>query len=259
MSKPNIYPILKGLVGAPTEKRFDFIESYLRKLGIDPSVYELDSQRGKERHLTVKFDYGSDKELWLTANYDTYQKLPSANNNGSSVTALLNLSERVLQDETLPINLRLVFFDGGLDTSLITKGKRNADFIPGSEYFLDYMLEEEIDFIDSYVAAITVQAVGKGNLCTFQKTGKKTQNIAELNRFIRSLGEDVELKEQSPLTDNLSFLKQGLDATVLARYHEGSWHRMQTKKDDITNINPKIIISTTDFLLNLLNAYGGRE
>ncbi|MBT3323592.1 M28 family peptidase [archaeon] len=259
----NIYPILKGLVGAPTEKRFNFIESHLKKLGMDPSVYELDSQRGKDKHISVKFDYGSDQELWLTANYDTFQKLPSANNNASGVTTLLDLSERLLQGGDLPINLRLIFFDAGLDTDLITQRKRNPGFIAGSKYFLDHMLNEEIDFIENYVGAIILQALGKGNLCTFQKTGKKNENSSELNKLLRlsgdSFGDTVELKGQSPLTDNISFLREGLDATVLARYHEGSWHRMQTKKDDLSNINPNVIHSTVDFLHNLLISYGGKE
>ena len=252
---PETYKRLKELIGKDTQARFDLIEQETKVLGLNPKIYELASPRGNDRHLVVHFDYGKDSELWLTANYDTADRLPAANNNASGVVALLGLSE-YLRDVTLPANMRIVYFDAGLDTDLITKRRRNSDFVPGSELFLQHMVDEEIEFIDTYTGAIVVQAVGKGNLSVFERTGRKLENSAELNDKIIAHGKStrvpVELRTQSPNADNISFIKEGLKATVLARYHEGSWHRMQTEADDLTNVSAQTVDETINFLFGVL-------
>lgn len=252
---PETYKRLKELVGLDTRGRFDFIQQETGSLGLPAKSYELTSPRGNDRHLVVHFDYGKDSELWLTANYDTADRLPAANNNASGVVALLGLSE-YLRDVTLPVNMRIVYFDAGLDTDLIARKRRNSDFVPGSELFLQHMIDEEIEFIDTYAGAIVVQAVGKGNLCVFERTGRKIENSDELNNRIVAYGKSarlpVEVRGQSPNADNISFLKEGLKATVLARYHEGSWHRMQTEGDDLTNVSSQTIDDTINFLFGVL-------
>ncbi len=255
MAETSTYKRLKELVGKDTKNRFDFIEQETRELGLNPKAYELVSPRGTDRNLVVDFDYGNKSQLWLTANYDTFDKLPSANNNASGVIALLGLSE-TLREISLPVNIRLVYFDAGLDTDLIARRRRNSDFVPGSEVFLQHMMDEETEFIDTYAGAIVIQAVGKGNLCVFERTGRKAENSEELNNKIRAQGRSqgilVELKAQSPNADNTSFLKEGLQATVLARYHEGSWHRMQTQGDDLANVMPQTIDQTVEFLQGVI-------
>ncbi|MDP3983337.1 MAG: M28 family peptidase, partial [bacterium] len=243
------------IIGRDTQGRFDLIDQETRALGLSPKRYELASPRGVDRSLTVQFDYGRNHELWLTANYDKFNKLPAANNNASGVVALLGLSE-YLRDISLPVNMRIVYFDAGLDTDLIARKKRNADFVPGSGVFLRHMMDEEIDFIDSYTGAIVVQAVGKGNLSVFERTGRKNENSRDLNGKIVNYGKSVrmpiEVKDQSPNADNISFLKEGLPATVLARYHEGAWHKMQTPSDDMTNVSSQTVDETINFILGVL-------
>lgn len=256
------YKKLKEIIGKGTLGRFQFIGDGIRALGIEPRIYGVDSPRGTDKHASVSFHYDNDRELWLTANYDTFENYPSANNNGSAVVTLLSLAER-LQLTKLAINVRLLFLDAGLDPTLVAKGKRDYDFVPGSELLLAYMVENEIEFIDSYEGAITIQAVGKGNLCIFEKTGKKEENSRRLNdkivSYAKSVSVPLEVREKSPLADNLAFLKEGLDATVLARYHEGSWHRMQTPKDDFSNVNPQTIDETVEFIFGFLQSYQVKE
>ncbi|GEM_PF-3025324 len=251
------YNRLKRLVGQDTVGRFSFIGEEIEKLGLIPRIYELDSPRGKDRHLTVYFDYGAEREFWLTANYDTFEMLPSANNNGSGVVTLMGLVE-CLRNTSAPVNVRLVYFDAGLDTDLITRKKRNPTFVPGSEIFLQHMINEEIEFIDRYVGAVVIQAAGKGNLCVFEKTGKKTENADGLNKQLvtygDSMGRSVDIRDRSPSADNLSFLKLGLEAIVLSRYHEGAWHRMQTKDDDLTNVNVVHVDETINFVYNFITS-----
>jgi len=250
------YSRLKRLVGQDTKGRFALINEEIEKMGLAAKVYEIDSPRGKDKHLVVHFDYGAEKELWLTANYDTFETLPSANNNGSGVTTLLGVAEHLRVAE-LPVNVRIIYFDAGLDTDLIER-RRSADFVPGSELFLQHVVDNEIEAIEKYAGSVVVQAVGKGGLCLFEKTGKKIGNSEWLNRKLvaygKSSGTNIEIKERSPPADNLSFLKKGLEATVLARYHEGSWHRMQTKQDDMTNVSVADIDGTILFLYDLLKS-----
>lgn len=256
------YKKLKEIIGKDTSDRFQFIGDEIRTLGLEPRTYEIDSPRGTDRHVSVSFHYDNERKLWLTANYDTFENYPSSNNNGSAVVTLLSLAEK-LQSAKLPIGIRLLFLDAGLDPTLAAKGKRDHDFTTGSELLLAYMIEHESEFIDDYEGAITIQAVGKGNLCVFEKTGKKEENSRYLNdkivSYAKSVGAPIEVREKSPLADNLAFLKEGLDATVLARYHEGSWHRMQTPKDDISNVNPQTIDETVDFIFGFLRSYSVKK
>lgn len=256
------YKRLKEIINKDTLGRFQYIGNEISALGLTSKTYGVDSPRGTDRHVSVSFHYDNRKELWLTANYDTYENYPSANNNGSAIVTLLGLAER-LQSIELPVDVRLLFLDAGLDPALVAKGKRNQDFIPGSELLLAYMIENEIEFIDNYEGAITIQAVGKGNLCIFEKTGKKAENSPYLNEQLLSYANSVdiplEVNDKSPLADNLAFLKEGLAATVLARYHEGSWHRMQTPKDDFTNVNLQIVDETADFMYGFLQSNTSSE
>jgi hypothetical protein len=252
------YKSLKSLMGQNTEARLNYLDEETRKLGIMPRSYEIESSRGRDRHLVIPFDYGRAHDLWLTANYDTFDTLPGANNNGSGVITLLKLSEH-LRKAQLPVNVRLVYFDAGLDPDLVTKKRRNPDFIPGSSLFMQHLITSETEFIDTYDGTITLQGVGKGNLCVFQTTGKRIENTARLNQLITQHGQSirvpVEVREHSPNADNMAFLEEGLDAAVLARYHEGSWHRMQTKDDDLANVNPRAIDETVMFLRTLTGSY----
>ena len=123
------------------------------------------------------------------------------------------------------------------------------------------MLEHEIDFIESYAGALAVQAVGKGELYVFERTGKKGNNSKRMNDQMLELGKatgiNVGVKSHSPHSDNEAFTREGLEATVIARYHEGSWHRMQTKGDDMNNINIQDIEGTIEFLHKFTQSYKG--
>jgi len=253
------YKKLKEIIKLNTVERLVYLQEELNKLELhnQSRTYDAISYR-KGAKFSLNFSNNKDKEIWLTANYDTYQNFPSANNNASGVIALLELGSR-LKKEDLPVDVRLFFLDSALDPKLVSTGKRDPDFVPGSELLLTYLIDHETDFIDKYLGTITVQAVGKGNLCVFKKTGKKEENSEYLNDKIISCGRTngtiVDLQEQSPLADNLSFLKQGLAATVLSRYHEGAWHKMQTPKDDINNVNSQLVDETTEFLLKFLQTF----
>lgn len=255
------YRRLRGLVGHETGRRFGFLELELRRLGFSPESYNLNSPRGVDRHLVARLNQGCRDELWLTANYDTFDRLPSANNNASSVVALLGLSES-LRDVVLPVNLRIIFFDAGLDPDLVAKRRRDPDFVPGSALFVQHMLDNETDFIENYSGAVVIQAVGKGNLCIFEKTGKKIDNSKWLNEKLLSYGLDaylpIDIKDHSPQADNISFLKEGLEAAVLARYQEGSWHRMQTRNDDLTNVDVSTVDQTVRFLCGFVKSFSAK-
>jgi hypothetical protein len=69
-----------------------------------------------------------------------------------------------VHDNKLPINVRFVYFDAGLDPDLVQKKKKNSKYIPGSDIFVKYMLENQLDFIETFSGALTVQGVGKGTL-----------------------------------------------------------------------------------------------
>ena len=66
---------------------------------------------------------------------------------------------------------------------------------------------------------------------------------------------NVDLIPHSPNADNESFIQEGLEATVVSRYHEGSWHRMQTKGDDMNNISIQDIEGTIEFLYRYLESH----
>ncbi len=255
MAQNNHYQTLKKLIEKNTSERLGVIKEELASLGLKPTIYSLDSPRGVDVHLSVAFNYNHKKELWLTANYDTFERMPSANNNSSGVITLLGLSEKLIGSQ-FPVNIRLIYFDAGLDTDLIAKNRRNPEFKPGSELFLEHILNKEIEFIDSYNGTIIVQAVGKGNFQVFEKTGKKYENSQKLNKLIinhaKSKNITIPLLPNSPNADNISFLKLGLEASVLTRYDEGSWHKMQTTKDDISNVNINLINQNIKFILGLL-------
>lgn len=256
------YKKLKEIIGKDSFGRFELIHNEILELSLEQKIYEINSPRGKDKHISVDFQHGNKRELWLTANYDTYNNYPSANNNASGVIALLGLAQQLSQKKFpvgFPIDAKLLFLDAGLDPRLVSEGKRNQEFIPGSELLLTYLMDNEIGFIDRYEGAITIQAVGKGELCVFLKTGKKTENSTRMNNKLVSYGKTVDtlvdVKESSPLADNISFLKEGLDATVLTRYHEGAWHRMQTIKDDFSNVNTQAVEETINFLGGVLGSY----
>ena len=252
------YHRLKSIIQLETSDRFEYIQTEANKIGGDIRAYDIQSPRGVDRHISLNINNNNDSEVWFTANYDTFEKFPSANNNASGVITLLGMGNKI-EKMDLPIDVRLFFLDAGLDQKLVAKKQRDNDFVPGSELLVSYMLNNEIEFIDKYTGTFVVQAVGKGNLCVFDKTGKKEVNSYNLNEKIVKYGQSinipVEIQEKSPLADNISFLKQGLESTVIARYQEGSWHRMQTPKDDISNVNPKIIDETIEFLVNFLESY----
>jgi hypothetical protein len=254
------YALLRSLISKDTPERAKIILDRLNYLGLNPRTYTLESPRGKDLDISVRLEQGAKKELWLTANYDTFKEMPSANNNASGVVTLLSLLE-LNKKQPLPINLRVLFFDAGLDSALIEAKKRDSDFRPGSEIFLDNLLSEDIDFIDSYVGAIVIQAVGKGQLHLFDKTGKRYVNSKSLNKkilnYAKALNVPILLSENSPNADNISFLKQGLEATVLTRYDEGAWHKMQTPKDDLTNVNVSLIGETADFIHAVVSKLAG--
>ena len=256
------YQRFKKLIGKDTAGRLAVVREELEGTGLKPTVYELDSPRGRDTHLVVPFNQGRDQELWLTANYDTFESLPSGNNNGSGVVTLLGLAQR-LKDATLPVSVRMVYFDAGLDPALARTGRRDPNFVPGSELFVQQYLEEKLDLIDTYAVAIAIQAVGKGSLQVFERSGKRLENSAKLNRWLRSYAlsrkTDIPLVENSPHADHMSFLKEGLDATVLARYEEKSWHKMQTDKDDMTNVNVSTVDETIDFLYGFLSTFAFKE
>lgn len=252
------YRNLKGLIGQTTEGRLSRIDEETRALGIAPKTYEIASPRGTDTHLVVEFNYDRPYDLWLTANYDTFQNLPAANNNGSGIVTLLKLSEQ-LQKLHPPVNIRLVYFDAGLDPDLASTGKRNPEFVPGSRLFLQHLLTTQIEFLDTYEGTITIQAVGKGDLSVFQTTGKRLENDPELNKFIVRQGASIKIpvsvKDYSPNADNMAFLEEGLSATVLARYHEGSWHKMQSREDDLTNVNSRAVAETVALLERVALTY----
>jgi len=252
----NNYNLLKLLVGSATPHRFSIIANNLRGMGLDPKIYSLDSPTSRDNHIVVPFNYHQSKEIWLTANYDTFGNLPSGNNNSSSVVAFLSLAER-LKQAALPVNLRMIFFDRGLDPTLADTGRRNPQFVPGSGVFLRHMIDKEMEFIDSYSGAITVQAVGKGDLQLFTRTGKRYENSSTLNNaiqaFAKSQGFVIPVADNSPHADNISLIQEGLDATVLARFDEKSWRKMQTKEDDLTNVNINLVNDTANFLYGLVS------
>lgn len=101
-----------------------------------------------------------------------------------------------------------------------------------------------------------MQAVGKGKLRIFEQTGAKSINSRRMNEEILALGKaigvSVDLEQHSPSADNRSFTKEGLEATVISRYHEGSWHRMQTRGDDMNNVNIQDIEDTIEFIYKYL-------
>lgn len=253
---------LKGLVGVTTEDRFNHIYSEVRRMGVQPSSYELQSPRGIDRHLVVHMDHDrQDNDLWLTANYDTYKNLPAANNNASGVVALLGVVEQV-QKIRLPINLRIAFLDAGLDSDLISNKRRNPDFIPGSVLFVQRVVEEDMKLIDNFEGVIVVQAVGKGNMCVFERTGKRTNNDIGLNHRLvnhgKALGVPIVIRSHSPNADNTSFINEGFPATVISRYHDGAWHRMQTREDDISNVDSRLVNETTVFLSKFVASFRGK-
>lgn len=256
------YQRLKKLIGKSTSDRLAVVKDELEGVGLKPLIYELDSPRGRDTHLVVPFNSNREQELWLTVNYDTFESLPSGNNNGSGVVALLGLAQR-LKEVTLPIGVRMIYFDAGLDPVLARTGKRDPEFVPGSELFVKRYLEEQLDLIDRYIGAVAVQAVGKGAFRVFERSGKRLENSSKLNRWIRSYALsrkiDIPLVENSPHADHMAFLKEGLDATVLARYDEKSWHKMQTDKDDMTNVNVTTIDETVDFLHGFLSIFAFKE
>lgn len=252
------YRRIKGLIGEDSQNRLGFVQQEVEKMGIVPNIQTTINDHHSEKHLVTKVGKGDQKEIWLSANYDTVGHFPSANNNGSGVVALLGLTE-LLNDSPLNIDARIVYFDGGLDPDLVNKKRRNPEFKPGSERYMDYMMNEELEFIEPYDGAIVVQAVGKGDLVIFEKTGRKTENSKRLNSVVletgKSLNIPIKVEPNSPNADNISFAKHGLEATVLARYHEGSWHRMQSREDGLSNVNPHTIDVTTEFLYNLLKEF----
>lgn len=252
------YRRIKGLIGQDTSGRLDFVQEEIGKMGISSQVYQTNNNLHTEKHLVTKIGSSAQNEVWFTANYDTVGTYPSANNNGSSVVALLGLTE-LLHDTPLSVGARIVFFDAGLDPDLVNRKRRNPEFKPGSERFVDQIVEKELDFIETFDGAIAVQAVGKGPLTVFEKTGRKTENSRMLNARIMQVGKDlnitVEEDPNSPNADNMSFAKHGLDSTVLSRYHEGAWHRMQTRDDGLSNVNPNTIDKTAEFLYEVLKAF----
>lgn len=246
---------LKQIIRLSTPDRLHFIEEEIKRLGLNSERYDI----SPDQHCSLSVRFGNPKELWFTANYDTYQNYPSANNNASGVITLLGLIETLREKRKLPVDVRILFLGGGLDKKLVSEGNRDAQFIPGSALLLDYMIINEGEFIDRYAGTITIQAVGKGPLCIFERTGKRDYNTRELNAKIYAQAQEtrttIVLQDQSPLADNVSFLRTGLDATVLARYHEGAWHRMQTPKDDLTNVNPGTVEDTIGFIQGLISSY----
>ena len=119
-----VYKGLKGIVGKNTHERFEFILNETKNMELKSKIYKIISPRGEDNNLVVSFNYGNEKELWITSNYDTYGFLPSANNNSSGVITLLGLAQK-LKENSLPIDIKIIYFDAALDPLLAEKGKRN--------------------------------------------------------------------------------------------------------------------------------------
>jgi len=72
-------------------------------------IFELDGFDQKFRNIEGLIDKGSDKELLVTAHYDTVSVSPGANDNGSGIAGMLEIA-RVLAKADIDTNVRFIGF-----------------------------------------------------------------------------------------------------------------------------------------------------
>ncbi len=88
-----------------------YIEGQLRAMGYEVDKHEYEIENGEVHNLTVEIE-GKSKEagiLVVGAHYDSAPGTPAANDNGSGVSALLEIA-RIMKPETLKRTIRFVFF-----------------------------------------------------------------------------------------------------------------------------------------------------
>jgi glutaminyl-peptide cyclotransferase len=184
-------------------------------------IASLPNQEGEWVLLGAHYDT---RPLADRVELDPTAPVPGANDGASGVAVLLELA-RVLNQDNLSVNVRLVFFDvedsGGLE---------GWDWIAGSRYYADHLSEFPR-------AVVIVDMVGDSDLQLFKEHNSDPTLTAEIWNQAESLGMDGFFQEvkYSILDDHTPFLQRGIPAVDMIDFDYPHWH---TTEDTLDKISP---------------------
>lgn len=221
---------------SPQINRRDFILSWLSARGVKTAVMPIDGHE----HIYVVFPKDAYSPLFriktVIAHYDIFPGSPGANDNTSSVFALMNWAARLFKSG-IQHNVRLIFTDGeeiGSGKEISSSGKnssesnaassvrKNSVFSQGAFGLANVFKRLNITDDDIYV----FDCVGRGTVPVLSKSfvpknlsGKFKSNFFELESRISQVlkassgGKFVSLPV--PYSDNAGFLAHGIAAVAV--------------------------------------------
>jgi len=181
---------------------------------------------------------GAHYDSRIYADHDPVEKLrtrpvPGANDGGSGVAVLLELSRTLPED--LPNSIRLVFFDaednGGIE---------DWDWILGSRAYV-----RDIDPLPQ--TAIILDMIGDADLQVYYERNSDQLIREEIWRAAADLGyEDIFIKQErySMLDDHTPFLEAGIPAVDIIDFDYPYWHTTEDTADKVSSNSLQVIGDT---------------
>jgi hypothetical protein len=214
----------------------DYILSTMKSYGWEvseqPLTFDINGQPVKGRNLTGRIGIGKGPVIIFGAHYDTRlwsdndpnpanRKLPTpgANDGGSGVAVLLELSRVLGSGYTFNNEIRLAYFDA----------EDNGN-IPGWNLFSlgTYEYVTELDVTPAYV--VIVDMVGDANL-NIHYEGRSMQSAPEIMTGIwqvaKSLGYSsafIPAQRFTMIDDHIPFIEAGIKAIDIIDFDYPQWH-----------------------------------
>ncbi len=230
--------------GTPEHRRLQrYIVSQLKEFGANISLQPFDGvlSTGDTLHLVniiANYNMKAGKRILLGAHYDTRpwadqdpdpakrsQPIMGANDGASGVAVLLEIA-RLLGEQTPPVGVDLVFFDGE-DYGEATKA---WDFCLGSKHFASTLKGYRpaaaiiLDMIGDKDLSVNMEGYSRA---ASPEVVDKLFSIAEelgIKQFVREPGETI-------IDDHLPFIQAGIQAVDLIDFDYPYWHTVSDTPD----------------------------
>lgn len=240
-----------------------FIQSYLNKMGLDCPVISIEGKN----HLYVKFPVSqydpSFKIKTVIAHYDVFPGSPGANDNSSSVVAMLDWAERLVNRKTFH-NIRMIFTDG---EELGSEGVAFQGAFALAKTFTRLGITKDDVFVFDCMGRGTVPVLCENNLKAQVPANFRNQMSlleSKVERILLTASRNKWLRLPCNYSDNASFLANGIPAVAITMLPSSeaelymrngeipyTWKLFHTGQDNYESLNPESFEITARILDNL--------